>query len=382
MLTRARFPGILAVVHTAPRILYMRAFAALFAGKPRGLHVRNVIASSAAWQAATAAAGATLAADYAAAAQYVQCFQAVRMIHEHGRSGAGGAPLPLLATADVAAAVAAVEGVADAEAVAVGDAKAVRAQLRTYRGWKAELDKMKVSQAVGCLLVDSKVLKNALAPVVAQAQANARATLAAIARAACRSALDDLTARNAALAIPAAGLDAYMAYRTAHATQAAARAAALAAADTVHDMYETLLMHGGRLDRRDEIRRDDLTAAAAAYAGHIADGRAWLAAQFEATSNELRAAAAAAREAAAAAAEEVAAPEYADIGDDTELDVVCEALAERAAAAAALRASMAQLATHAASLGLPPVRSKTVKAAKAGCLPACVHAGPLLHCVQ
>ncbi len=47
MLNARDCAGILTVVHTAPRVLYMRAFAPQFAGKPRGLHVRNVVTTSA-----------------------------------------------------------------------------------------------------------------------------------------------------------------------------------------------------------------------------------------------------------------------------------------------------------------------------------------------
>jgi hypothetical protein len=51
------------------------------------------------------------------------------------------------------------------------DARRVRADLRKYRGWKAELDRVKLSHVVGCLAIDAKALKAGLAPVVASTQA-------------------------------------------------------------------------------------------------------------------------------------------------------------------------------------------------------------------
>jgi hypothetical protein len=114
----------LSTMHTAPRILYMRAFTHLFMGKPSGLNVRNIVCQSTRFCGLLADINATLAHDYAAATEYVTVFEAVRMIHEHRLTW-------------------------DREAYteSVGNnARLVRQDLRKFRGWKAELDKMKVSQ--------------------------------------------------------------------------------------------------------------------------------------------------------------------------------------------------------------------------------------------
>lgn len=108
-------------MHTAPRILYMRAFAPCFAGKPSGLNVRNIVAAAPAFRGHCAAIDATLASAYAAAATYVKTFESVRMIDEHAREW------------DAAA----------YGATVAADNRRLRADLRTYRAWKAELDKMK-----------------------------------------------------------------------------------------------------------------------------------------------------------------------------------------------------------------------------------------------
>jgi hypothetical protein len=83
--------GMLTTMHTAPRALYMRAFAQLFPGKPSGLNVRNIVANSPRFRALSDEIDRTLAEDYAAAAEYARSFEAVRMIHDHGAAWDKGA---------------------------------------------------------------------------------------------------------------------------------------------------------------------------------------------------------------------------------------------------------------------------------------------------
>lgn len=119
--------GVLNTVHAAPRIMYMRAFASLFAGRPSGLHVRNIILAAPRFNALLEELNATIAEDFSAAREYVRVFEAVRMIHDHQLAW------------DKAA----------YESEVGFDARRVRLDLRKFRGWKAELDRMKVSQVCG-----------------------------------------------------------------------------------------------------------------------------------------------------------------------------------------------------------------------------------------
>ena len=64
----------------------------------------------------------------------------------------------------------------------------MKRDLRKYREWKAELDRMKISQVVGCLLVESKVLKSQLVPVIARTTDDIKALLLEMARAKCKQA--------------------------------------------------------------------------------------------------------------------------------------------------------------------------------------------------
>ena len=78
--------GMLMTVHSAPRILYMRAFAQYFAGKPSGLNIRNIICNAPRFQTLVGALDMTVVEDYAHANEYVRVFESVRMVYEHMHS--------------------------------------------------------------------------------------------------------------------------------------------------------------------------------------------------------------------------------------------------------------------------------------------------------
>lgn len=116
--------GVLSTVQAAPRILYMRAFAQLFQGRPSGLHIRNVISTTPHFVKLLADVSETLSEDYATGRECARLLEPVRMIHEHQMSW---------------------DKQAYADAVG-SDSRRVRLDLRKFRSWKTELDKMKVSQ--------------------------------------------------------------------------------------------------------------------------------------------------------------------------------------------------------------------------------------------
>lgn len=116
--------GVLNAVQASPRILYMRAFAQLFQGRPSGLHIRNTICTSPRYERILEDITTTLSEDYSTGRDCAKLLEPVRMIHEHQMSW---------------------DKQAYADAVG-SDARQVRLDLRQFRGWKAELDKMKISQ--------------------------------------------------------------------------------------------------------------------------------------------------------------------------------------------------------------------------------------------
>jgi hypothetical protein len=88
-------------------------------------------------------------------------------------------------------------------------------------------------QVVGCLLVDSKVLKGVLAPVIATTQQDIKVVLSELARTECRKVLEQITSRNEALAARPTDLDGFMAFRSLLATHSAERSQVLAAVERV-----------------------------------------------------------------------------------------------------------------------------------------------------
>jgi dynein heavy chain, axonemal len=115
---------VLSTVQAAPRILYMRAFAQLFQGRPSGLHIRNVINTTPRFVRLLADISSTLSEDYATGRECAKLLEPVRMIHDHQMAW---------------------DKHAYADAVG-SDSRRVRLDLRKFRSWKTELDKMKVSQ--------------------------------------------------------------------------------------------------------------------------------------------------------------------------------------------------------------------------------------------
>lgn len=106
----------------------MRAFALLFQGRPSGLHIRNIISSSPRYEQLLEEITGTLAEDYATGRDCAKLLEPVRMIQEHHMCWDK-----------------------HAYAGAVGsDSRQVRLDLRKFRSWKTELDKMKISQVCCC----------------------------------------------------------------------------------------------------------------------------------------------------------------------------------------------------------------------------------------
>lgn len=102
----------------------MRAFAQLFQGRPSGLHIRNIISTSPRYEQLLAEIVTTLSEDYATGRDCAKLLEPVRMIHDHQMSW---------------------DKHVYADAVG-SDSRQVRLDLRKFRSWKTELDKMKISQ--------------------------------------------------------------------------------------------------------------------------------------------------------------------------------------------------------------------------------------------
>jgi hypothetical protein len=122
----------------------------------------------------------------------------------------------------------------------------------------------------------------------------------------------------------------------------------------VNDMYETLQLNGAKMESKDDVRRDNMLDAAAAFARHLAQGkeflgecqadkRAALAANVTALQDECKEMAA-----------EVKGARYATFEQD--VDVIVEDLRERVAHVDELQRLAVTYKAYTAEFGLPEVR--------------------------
>lgn len=88
-------------------------------------------------------------------------------------------------------------------------------------------------QVAGCLLIDSKVLKTRLAPVVTDTASDIKDVLTIIARNECLKVAEELQKRNAVLTARPEDLEGFMAYRISHSEQFTERQAALSQMEKV-----------------------------------------------------------------------------------------------------------------------------------------------------
>ena len=98
--------------------------------------------------------------------------------------------------------------------------KNYKADLAQQREWRNELDRMKISNAVGVLQIDSKGLRNSLQPVTQRALEVIRLQLMAAAREETAIALAELKLRLSSLSGLPSGLREYVVYAREYSSQA------------------------------------------------------------------------------------------------------------------------------------------------------------------
>jgi hypothetical protein len=92
----------------------------------------------------------------------------------------------------------------------------IRVDMREQRDWRNELEKMKISNTVGCLYVDSKSLRNDLIPITTSHLDRVKLQLLNMARENCLQCLEDVKTRVALLQARPQQLDEFMGYQVRH----------------------------------------------------------------------------------------------------------------------------------------------------------------------
>eukprot|EP00878_Enallax_costatus_P031474 GHUV01034420.1.p1 GENE.GHUV01034420.1~~GHUV01034420.1.p1 ORF type:complete len:647 (+),score=200.09 GHUV01034420.1:874-2814(+) len=182
--------GIISVAAGAPRLLFMRAFAHLFEGKPSGLNTLNILRNMGYLTSLRGSINQTIIDDFTAAKEAVREIDVgYRKIWDFGR------------TWDP-----------DAYAAQPRNLSEIRRDLVLQRNWKGSLDRMKTNMAVGCLQIDAKPLRAELVPITAAALERIKLLLLNMARQATLAVLDDITGRIQMLAARPTTLDEFVQY--------------------------------------------------------------------------------------------------------------------------------------------------------------------------
>eukprot|EP00798_Chlamydomonas_sp_ICE-L_P012760 gene12760-16011_t len=214
--------GIINIAQQAPRLLFMRAFAGYFQGKPSGINPPAVIRSNEYFQDLR---------DYTEAREYVQLFEEYRKIYDFGCQWSYESY--------------------SAEAKTLRD---IRRDMHKQREWRNELDRMKISNVVGCLLVDSKALRNDLMPVTLNTLDKIKLLLLNMSRDTCLKVLEDIQRRVSLLQGRPAQLDEFMAYQVMHSEQVEQKKATVsAAAQPIAQLDEFMayqVMHSEQVEQK------------------------------------------------------------------------------------------------------------------------------------
>ncbi|KAG2451278.1 hypothetical protein HYH02_003884 [Chlamydomonas schloesseri] len=246
--------GIIGLAQQAPRLIFMRAFTQYFEGKPSGLNPASVIRASPYFGELRAAINNTVHEDYAAAREYVKLFEAYRMVYDFGRTWSyedyASKPKSL---------------------------REIRRDMHKQREWRNELDRMKISNVVGCLYVDSKSLRNDLMPITLTTLEKIKGLLLSMARDTCLSVLEDVNTRIALLQARPTALNEFMAYQVMHAKQVESKKAVLASVAQVDDMYDMLAAYEQKVPYQDAVKHDDLRESATTFVTELTTGKEFMA---------------------------------------------------------------------------------------------------------
>lgn len=154
----------------------MRAFAQYFEGKPSGLNPPSIIRSTPYFMMLRTEINQTILEDYTAAREYVKIFEDYRKVFDFGRTWSY-----------------------EEYSAQQKTLREIRRDMHKQREWRNELERMKISNVVGCLYVDSKSLRNDLMPITTSTLDKIKLLLLNMSRETCLKVLEDMQQRIALL---------------------------------------------------------------------------------------------------------------------------------------------------------------------------------------
>jgi len=246
--------GIISVAQQAPRIVFMRAFAPYFDGKPSGLNPPSIIRATQMFQDVRSHVNTNITEAYKDAQEYVKIFEDYRKIYNFGRTWSfeeyTSKPKTL---------------------------REIRRDMYKQREWRNELDRMKISHVVGCLFIDSKTLRNDLLPTTTNTLDMIKALLMDMSRDTCLEVLEDIQRRVSMLKQRPVVLDEFMAYQVMHQEQVDDKKKVLASASGVDDMYDMLAAYEHKVKAEESIKHDECRDAALNFVQELTNGKEFIA---------------------------------------------------------------------------------------------------------
>eukprot|EP00736_Rhodelphis_marinus_P004047 Rmarinus@m.11564 len=228
--------GMINTVNVVPRLLYMRVFKPYFSGQSiTGPTTASTIRTSNVFQGIRTDTDAVILRSFSESAEYAQYFNRFREIYEFGQSW----------------------NEVEFEQ-ANHSVREFKQHMTRMRKWGTEIDRMKVSNVVGILHVDSKKLRSSLLPITVEALNVMKQCLLKRAREQCVEVLNIYNSRIRKLSERPKNLDQFAEYcaykqgltdesRTLHSTLT-----------QVDEMYDLLQAYDVKVPSADQVKVDDL----------------------------------------------------------------------------------------------------------------------------
>ena len=243
---RGNIEGIISAVQSAPRVLHMRQFGQFFDTKLNGLNPNRVIRDTPHFQETFDSILGAIRLDFSESAAYAQQFERYRPAWDFGRSFS----------------------IREYESHAPQLDK-LKLDMSQLRDWRLELDKMKTTNQIGMLTIESKTLRELIKPMTAKHLDSLKVMLLDRARDDNLRCLQALQQRIQQLSQHPADLDAFVSFHVLHTEMLEQQAQLIEDASQVDEMYDQLQQYEQKVPIKDEVKYSDLKEARALFLSHL-----------------------------------------------------------------------------------------------------------------
>ncbi|KAJ7552701.1 hypothetical protein O6H91_06G065600 [Diphasiastrum complanatum] len=234
--------GIIHVVQSAPRILYMRVFSAFLQTKYAGLNPVAIIKAAPQFSELRDNIVQLIKVDFEESQKYSQIFEEYRALYVFGESWNK-----------------------DEYAAEKRTVRQYREELARQREWRIELEKMRIASVIGILHVDSKSLRNSLIPITSRTLDIIKELLLDAAREETVIVLTGFQERVFAIQSRPTELDEFVNFIKGFDIIMEKKKSVLAEAALVDEMYSLLAAYQVKVPTDDQIKYDDLHEAVRDY---------------------------------------------------------------------------------------------------------------------